>query len=145
MVFERSRLARARYSSGFTLIELMITVVIVAILMGIALPSYRQHVVRSNRAAVEAFMLEVANRQERYLLDKRTYADSLSTLGMSLGTDVASNYTVAVASSSSAGLTYTITATSIGSQQASDTECKVLTLDQLGVKTPAGGGSRCWK
>ncbi|TBW11385.1 type IV pilin protein [Azotobacter chroococcum] len=145
MVFERSRLARARYSSGFTLIELMITVVIVAILMGIALPSYRQHVVRSNRAAVEAFMLEVANRQERYLLDKRTYADSLSTLGMSLGADVSSNYTVAVTSSSSAGLTYTITATPIGSQLASDTECGVLTLDQLGAKTAAGGGSRCWK
>ncbi|WP_349571563.1 type IV pilin protein [Azotobacter salinestris] len=145
MTLERSCLARARYSAGFTLIELMITVLIVAILMGIALPSYRQYVVRSNRAAAEAFMLEVANRQERYLLDRRTYADSLDALGMSLGVDVSSNYTVAVTSSSSAGLTYTITATPIGAQLASDTECGVLTLDQLGAKTAEGGSSRCWK
>lgn len=145
MVFERSRLVRARYSTGFTLIELMVTVVIVAILAAIALPSYRQHVVRSNRATVEAFMLEVANRQERYLLDKRTYAGSLTALGMSAGADVSSNYTVAVASSSSAGLTYTITATPIGSQLSGDTACGVLTLDQLGAKTAAGGGSNCWK
>lgn len=144
MVFERGRLA-AWYSAGFTLIELMITVVIVAILMAIALPSYRQHVVRSSRAAVEAFMLEVANKQERYLLDKRTYAGSLTALGMSAGSGISSNYTVTVSSSSNAGLTYTITATPIGSQQASDTECGVLTLNQLGAKTAAGGGSRCWK
>ncbi|WP_460425101.1 type IV pilin protein [Azotobacter armeniacus] len=138
-------MALARYAAGFTLIELMITVVIVAILMAVALPSYRQYAVRSNRAAVEAFMFEVANRQERYLLDKRSYAGSLAALGMSAGPEISPNYTVAVSSSSSAGLTYTITATPIGSQQANDTECGVLTLDQLGAKTAAGGGARCWR
>ncbi len=143
MVFERSRLACARHLSGFTLIELMITVVIVAILAAIALPSYRQYVLRSNRAVAEAFMLEVANRQERYLLDKRAYASSLTALGMSAGADVSSNYTVAVTSPSS--VSYTITATPIGAQLSGDAACGVLTLDQLGAKTAAGGGSDCWK
>jgi len=143
MGFERSRLARARYSAGFTLIELMIVVAIVAILMAIAVPSYRQHVVRSNRAAAETFMLEVANRQERFLLDNRRYAASLAALGMSAGSDVSPNYTVTVTDSGGVGLSYTITATPIGSQ-VSDTECGVLTLDNQGSKTAAGGGSRCW-
>ncbi|MDP3813577.1 type IV pilin protein [Pseudomonas sp.] len=128
---------------GFTLIELMIVVVIVAILAAIALPSYRSYVVRSNRAGAEGFMLEVANKQERFLLDNRQYAAPLSALGMSTPAEVSSNYAVTVTSSTVPG--YTVTATPIGAQLADDTECGTLTLTQLGVKTASGGGARCWR
>lgn len=123
--------------------ELMITVVIVAILASIALPSYRSYVVRSNRAAAEGFMLDVSNRQERFLLDNRAYAASLAALGMSMPPEVSGNYSVTV--SSSTPPSYTITATPIGAQLADDTDCGVLTLNQLGVKTASAGGARCWR
>lgn len=123
--------------------ELMITVAIVAILAAIALPSYRSYVVRSNRATAEGYMLEVANKQERFLLDNRTYAASLTALGMSAPSEVSSNYTVTVTSSTVPG--YTVTATPIGAQLADDTDCGSLTLNQLGVKAASGGGARCWR
>lgn len=144
MDFKGGRSRRLHHSAGFTLIEVMITVAIVAILMAVALPSYREHVVRSNRAAVEGFMLEVANRQERYLLDNRSYADSLTTLGMSVSPEISPNYTVTV-TNAGVGLVYTVTATPIGSQAASDTQCGTLTLNNLGTKTASGGGDRCWR
>ena len=62
-------------SSGFTLIELMITVVIVTILTAVALPSYQDHVRRAARSAGQQFLLDLAQRQEQYFLDVRWYAD----------------------------------------------------------------------
>jgi prepilin-type N-terminal cleavage/methylation domain-containing protein len=59
--------------AGFTLIELMITVAVVAILATVAVPSYTQYVVRANRSAVQRFMLDVANREEQFMLDARQY------------------------------------------------------------------------
>ena len=66
---------------GFTLIELMIVVAIVGILAAVAYPSYQDHVRKGNRAAAQAFMMEVAQRQQQYLLNNRSYAESLAALG----------------------------------------------------------------
>jgi type IV pilus assembly protein PilE len=64
-------------SSGFTLIELMITVVIVAILVSVALPSYQRYVARAVRASGQQFLTDLAQRQEQYFLDVRQYATGL--------------------------------------------------------------------
>lgn len=64
-------------SSGFTLIELMITVVIVAILVSIALPSYQRYVARGVRSAGQQFLTDLAQRQEQYFLDVRQYATGI--------------------------------------------------------------------
>lgn len=137
---------RARAARGFTLIEVMITVAIVAILSMIAYPSYVQYVVRSNRAAAESFMHEVAAAQERFLLDNRAYAGSLSTLqyASNVPANVASNYTITL-SASSVPPSYQLTATPQGSQQANDRACGTLTLTNTGSKSASGSALNCWK
>lgn len=124
---------------GFSLIELMIAVVIVGILAAVAIPSYQNYVIKANRAAAQAFMMDVENRQKQYLLDARSYLDvadnsGFSALGMSVPDDVSSFYDVTVATSSPPPA-FTITAAPIaGTRQASD---GTLTLDSSGAKTPA--------
>src|SRR5512140_3552297 len=118
---------------GFTLVELMVVVAIVAILAAVAIPSYRQHVIRTNRTAAEAFMMQVANKQEQYLLDARTYTATLGKGGLDLTTppDVQRNYGINITGVSNTA--YTITATPNNPPQ-DDVQCGTLTLDQTGTK-----------
>lgn len=141
---------------GFTLIELMIVVVIIGILAAIALPNYRQYVVRSNRTAAQSFLLSVANRQEQFMLDSRQYAGvagdpgdatGLTTLGMAtLPGDVSRNYTISVGLVTLIPPAYKITATPSGGQATDDTKCGAVSINQLGVKVKNGTGSLadCW-
>lgn len=122
---------------GFTLIELMITVAVIAILAGVAYPSYRQHIVRSNRSAAQSAMMDIANREQQFLLANRRYADTaaLTAGGYALPSEVATKYTLDVAPETTPP-GYTITMTPVvGGTQASD---GALTLNAQGVKTPAG-------
>ena len=139
--------ARTRGSSrGFTLIEVMITVAIIGILAAIAFPSYQRYVVKGNRAAAEAFVLEAASLQERYLVDNRAYATTLSALGLAaLPGSIAPNYQVTL-TVTAAPPAYVFTATPINTQLALDTDCGVLTLNNTGDKTAAGvAPTSCWK
>ena len=133
--------------AGFTLIELLIAMVIAGILAAVAYPSYIQHTVKARRVAAESFMLELASRQEQYMLDARRYADSKATLGATTPAEVTAYYTVDTSSSNSATPpTYTVTATPIGSQLSQDGKCGTLTYTQAGVKGKSGTGSvaDCW-
>jgi len=60
-------------SPGFTLIEVMITVAIVAILAAVALPSYRDYVLRSKLVEAKTNLSDMRTRLEQYFLDNRTY------------------------------------------------------------------------
>lgn len=130
---------------GFTLIELMIAVAIVAILAAVAYPSYTKYIVRSKRAAAEGYLLEVSALQQRYLLDARAYADGLSTLNSTPPTTVTSSYNfdfpVATAT------TFTVRATPKASQATNDTECGTLAITQDGTQsaTGSGGVTSCWQ
>lgn len=127
-----------RRTRGFTLVELMVTVAVVAILAAIALPSFEQYLIRASRSAAKSFMLDVANKQEQYLLDARTYLAvanhaGFTNLGLAVPDEVSRFYNVSVTGASST--TYTIQAVPIaGTRQAAD---GTLTLNQAGVKTPA--------
>ena len=124
---------------GFTLIELMITVAIIAIIIAVAFPSYQSYLRRGHRGAAQTFMLDIANREQQYLLDARSYTATIGSGGLNLtpSTDLATRYTFAAeVPNSDAGslpISFKITATPSGSQ-ASD---GALTLDNLGNKTPA--------
>lgn len=128
-----------RHESGFSLIELMIAVVVVAILAAIAYPSYQDHLRKGRRASAQAFMLEVANRQQQYLLDARNYSvgsGALTALSLTTPTDVAAHYSVTVSPAAvTTPPTYTVTATPTSAAQTAD---GTLTLDHQGGKTRAG-------
>jgi type IV pilus assembly protein PilE len=121
---------------GVTLIELMTVVAIMGILTAIAYPSYQQHVAKGRRAGAQAVLMDIAQRQQQYLLDARSYASDLATLGVSPPNDVAAYYTVSVALIAGPPPGFSATATpKAGTAQAND---PVLTIDNAGVKTPVG-------
>lgn len=133
------------HQRGFTLIELMITVAVVAILAAIALPSYQNFIIRGNRSAAEQFMLDVATREQQLLLDSRKYVAVSSTAnfasapptGISLAVPTTTtgkyDFKVINVDNSASPPTFQVYATAIGSQS-SDGD---LTLDQSGTKLPA--------
>jgi type IV pilus assembly protein PilE len=133
MTVEPTQRVIPRRAGGFTLIELMITVVIIAILAAVAIPNYRQYVIRGNRSAAQAQMMDIANREQQFLLMNRGYADktTLEANGYELPEEISEKYDwdvqVPVAT------IFTITLTPKGAQ-AGDV---VLTLDNAGNKTPS--------
>jgi type IV pilus assembly protein PilE len=145
-------------TGGFTLIELMIVVVIVAVLAAVAYPSYQDSVRKGRRSAAQTLLTEIANKQQQQLADTRTYALGATNLAAlmanmgysSLPKDVNGFYTVdscpspATAASVPCGTTattppsFTLIATPVaGGPQVSD---GALTLDNLGAKTRNGAG-----
>lgn len=139
---------------GVTLLELLVTVAIVAILGVIAIPSYVQYVTRANRSAAKSLLLQVADREERYFADHKSYATTLTPLGYSnplyiddTGASVASTsadriYLLLLSGASATA--FTIKAVPQLSQATRDTDCQTLTLNQAGVKDRTGTSDRCW-
>ncbi len=114
----------------------MITVVVVAILASIALPSFLGSVRKSRRAEAFAALSNVQQAQERWRANNASYATDLTSAaptGLGLGSGTPSGfYTIAIAAAD--GSSYELTATAVsGTSQANDTEC-----GKLGVKLNAG-------
>jgi type IV pilus assembly protein PilE len=126
---------RVRKGQGFTLIELMTAIVIIAILAAVAIPSYQQYIVRGNRAAAQSQMLDIANRQQQIFLANRAYSSktAFEAAGYALPNDVSSRYTYDIALSTGAVPFFMITFRPTGGQ-ASDGD---LVITSEGVKTPS--------
>ena len=122
---------------GFTLVELMIAVAIIAILSAIALPAYSNYVIKAARSDGKASLVDAASRQEQFYLDNKTYADTMAKLGLS-GTSDAGKYTIAL--SDATATTYTMTATPV----TADLTCGNLILNEKGSKTASTGATNCW-
>jgi type IV pilus assembly protein PilE len=117
---------------AFTLIELMIVVAIIAILAAIAYPSYREYVIRTNRSDAQQYLVDIANRQEQYLLDQRSYGTA-EQLNLTAPDRVDAFYSITVTPVVGPPPSYTLTAApKAGTMQAGDGN---LVLDSAGVKT----------
>lgn len=133
-----------RNAQGFTLVELMITIAIIGILASIAYPSYTDYVVTSNRAEAQRELVRIANLQEQYFVNTRTYTATLTDVGLAANPYVTDtgNYSIA-ATIADSGLSFTLTATAQGNQASKDSTCLTLTVDQNGEK--GGTSTSCWE
>lgn len=130
--------------SGFSLIELMIVVGVVAILAAVAYPNYTDHVRKSKRAQAKADLVEYAQNAERWFTVNNTYAGMTFPGGATTVSSPREGGTAAYTLTlQRAQSTFTLTATPQGNQVKD--KCGTLTLDQAGRKTPAEATvSGCW-
>ena len=128
--------------SGFTLIELMIAVAIVAILASIALPAYQNSVRKSRRADAMTSLLQLQLAQEKWRANNASYSTTLGNLGWSSSDSTDGHYTMAIASAT--GTQFSVTATpNSGGPQASDS-CGVFTITQNGPDVSTSAKRSCW-
>ena len=137
--------ARSTRQRGFTLTELMITVVIVGILASVAVPAYRSYVDRAKRSEGKAFLSEMQARLERYFFDNNTYTTTATDLGYQTTTPASDqgNYSLSkieAGDSSKITTTYRITIV----PKIKDTTCNDLIIDNKGVTDSATHNPVCW-
>ena len=125
--------------AGMTLIELMIVVAIVAILAAIAYPSYQDHTRRARRTDAKIALTEMANLQEKFRSINLVYATNIGALPYA-STSPEGYYNLSIPT---AATIFVLQADAISpGPQADDTGCTTMTLNSLGVQTPADPD--CW-
>lgn len=114
----------------------MVACGIIAILASIAIPSYAYYLKQARRSDAESTLMDIAQREQQYLLDQRVYATTTAALGATVPADVSSYYSVSITPSApGAPVGFIVTALPIaGTVQGGD---YTLTLDNTGVKSPA--------
>lgn len=99
-------------AAGFTLIEVMITVAIVAILASVALPAYTDYVRRGQMQEAFTLLADYGVRMEQYYQDNKNYgAASGTTCGLAMPASTTTRYFNLTCATASSGQTYTLTAT----------------------------------
>jgi type IV pilus assembly protein PilE len=139
-----------REQRGFTLIELMVVVAIIAILSAIAMPSYLRYGIRARRVDGQELLLRVANAQERYYATHNRYG-SLTQLGYTTTASRLSEkgyYSLQIELISDPAQAMGFKATAVivpGGLQKKD-DCKDLQIDNTGLKSQAGSTTNgtCW-
>jgi len=142
-----ARVYAVRLQKGVTLIELLLVMVIIAILSGIAIPAYKNYVVKTNRSAAKACLSEYAQFMERYYTTNLSYSGaSPGNIGCASDANLNTAYSFTVSVNVNAPRLYTVTATPVSAQLSRDTQCGTLTLNESGSKTKSGSAalSTCW-
>lgn len=130
--------------NGFTLIELMIVVAIVAITAAIALPSYQNQIEKTRRGVAKSDLIELTSFMQRFYTENNRFDEDRAGNAVALpfnespsvGATKFYDLTLAVAQSS-----YTLTATPKGAQ--SSDSCGTLSVAHTGAKTHSSG-TDCW-
>jgi type IV pilus assembly protein PilE len=131
-----------RWAAGFTLLELMISIGIVALLATIAVPAYQNHVLKTKRADAQTALLELAHFMERSYAKNGGYLvnGAAPTLPFSVTPRESGNPSYQIGLSAVTQQTYTLQAQPTGGQV--NDPCGTLTLDNAGVTTPTT--NNCW-
>jgi type IV pilus assembly protein PilE len=145
------------YVRGFALLELFVALAVLAIVIALALPSYRQYVRRANRSEAATALLRIAAAQERFYLQNGRFAGSEELAAApptGLGIGEHALYVLDIAPDTDLALGYVARATvRAESAQRDDSGCWVLSIDERGVRgaaTSAGVSdktvaARCWR
>jgi len=148
-------LSGRRLPAGFTLIELMIVIAVVAILAAIALPNYFSYVQRSSRSEAKTALLTDAQYLERVYTECNAYdvaangADGVCDDAVTLPftQSPSGDYTIALSAASNA-TSFTLQATPVSGGRMDGDKCDVLTLSNLGVKGVGASATlsvdQCW-
>ena len=138
---------------GFTLIELMIVLAIIAIVAAFAYPSYQNSVRKSRRADARAVLLQAAQFMERFYTENFRYDQNRSGTAVALPANLQQSPSDGGTAYYAIGLDtttpvagFTLSADPAGTPQASDS-CGILTLTNTGVKGQAAGQTidDCWR
>jgi type IV pilus assembly protein PilE len=121
---------------GFTLVELMVTLLVVAILISIAVPTYNSQTRKSRRTEARTALLDIAAREERLFSTTNGYSATASALGYN-GTfpmTVASGYySVSITIDAGPPAKFTLTASPVsGKGQDKDSQCNTFTVEESG-------------
>ena len=140
-ILNKEGLAR---QGGFTLLEVMIVVAVVAILAAIALASYEGQITKSRRSAGAGCLQERAQFMERYYTTNLTYVDAVI---QQCDPEVSPHYQVSLVGGAATANAFTLQAIPQGGQATNDTLCGTLTVNAQGVRTASGTASaatECW-
>jgi type IV pilus assembly protein PilE len=139
--------------AGFTLIELVIAMLIVAMLAAIAIPGYSSYVRKARRTDAKSALLNLASLEERYFSTQNTYSTTSTDLGYpAWPVTITNEYTIpapsVLAATTAAPATYTFVATATG-DQVKDTQCQTFTVTSTGLQTATNSAgtdntATCW-
>jgi len=133
---------------GFSLIELMLVMIVIAVFASFTYPSYRESITRARRLDGQTALFDLASRMEQFYAKEQSYEGA--TLGSGAESDVLSSkyspqnwYTLVIKSQSDSE--FSLQAIPQGAQAENDQSCRILGFDSHGIKSKTGNsGAKCW-
>jgi type IV pilus assembly protein PilE len=142
--------------AGVTLIELLVTLVVLGIIVGIGVPMYRQYIQRAHRVDATTALMRLAANQERFYLQNNSYAGDAQLAnampnGLGIGSTENGYYALSIPDDDNLTVGYTASATVItGAEQGSDKDCWVFSIDEQGTRSAENydgddNTAKCWE